>query len=352
MFKKVMAILLALSMLLCLAACGKEGAAETDGSQDDIPAEESSESGQEDAEPAAEPEGEEPEAAEESAPAETEGEEPEPEEPAETEEPAASDGEKRLDERVAETGPANKFEELRAAYEICQAQLDLAEESAENAGLSGDATLSGLFSDWKAQLGELYDYLKEYEGADEGTLDALDEDPLLLYYVAYFQPILPMLYNMTGAIAEDPALFLERYLTVPESAAEPVECDGSWPEGYFFSDRVPEIEHIDRLEMSATGDQYGFDGGVNYTLYVNEFGEEQARAYMDQLVEAGFRRESGAEEMGAILWYGRRDDSEGHISVAMMYNGNAAGTADSPALTVIFYDYDIIGVMLDIGTIY
>ena len=85
---------------------------------------------------------------------------------------------------------------------------------------------------------------------------------------------------------------------------------------------------------------------------VNEFEEDQALGYIDQLVEMGFREETKTDAMGAFLWFGNLDDSEGHISTAIMYNGNAAGTPQDPAFMVQFYDYDIIGVMLAIGQIY
>lgn len=330
MMKKVMGIVLALSILLCLAACGNEAApAETAESPSASPAEESA-----------------PEAAE-AAPAD----EPESNTPEEIA-PAPSDGEKRLAELIAETNPANKYEELAAALEICQTQFDLAVASTEKAGLSEDPTLSGLIAEWGQQLGDLRDYLKEHEGASEEELTALDEDADFMYYADSFLPALTRLYNMTSAIEKDPALWLKRYAAVPEAEVEQVECDGSWPEGYFFSDRVPAIEPINDIMTSASGGEYGFEDGTEYSLSVVSLEEEQARAYVDQLIEAGFQEESTTEALDSFVWFGRLNDNEGHISAAILYDGNAAGTAADPALLAQFYDYDIIGVMLDIGMIY
>lgn len=329
MLKKVIVIVLAMSILLCLAACGNETApVETDGNTTEESATESSE-----AAPISEPEISEPKETKETV-------------------PDSSSEEKRLSELIAETNPTNKYEELAAACEICQEQFDLAVASVEKAGLSEDSTLSGLIADWSQQLGDLRDYLKGYEGASEEELTALDEDEEFMYYADNFLPVLSRMYNMTSAIAEDPALWLERYTAVPESETEQLECDGSWPEGYFFSDRVPALERVDDFLTSMSGGVYGYEGGTEYALLVNEFGEDQALAYIDRLMEMGFREETKTDAMGTFLWFGRMDDSEGHISAAIMYNGSAAGTPQDPAFMVQFYDYDIIGVMLDIGQIY
>ncbi len=352
MFKKTWGIVLALAMLLCLAACGKEIVpVETAEAPSALPAEENT------PEPSAAVPTNEPEADE---PMETAESIPEPSEAAPSSEPEEtegaisipSDGGKRLTELIAETNPTNQYEELAAAREICQAQFSLAIASVEQAGLSEDATLNGLFAEWKQQLDDLLSYLKGYEGASEEECMALDEDPEFLYYVDYYLPALRKLYNMTSAIGEDPALWLERYTTVPEASTEKLECDGSWPEGYFFSDRVPALEHIDDFGMSATGSEYGLEDGVDYTLFVNTVEQDQINAYIDQLIGAGVRKEAEIESLGTLLWFGRLNDSEGHISVALMYNSNADGTGDNPALMIQFYNYDIVGIMLDIGTIY
>lgn len=157
---------------------------------------------------------------------------------------------------------------------------------------------------------------------------------------------------MAGAMAEDPALWLERYTLSPQSLAEEVASDGSWPEGYFFSDRVPALERIDSLMESETGKEYGFADGIEYAICVNAFGEDQALAYIDQLLAAGFREDAREEISGLLLWFGRLDDSQGHISAVLVYHGGAAGTAVDPAFLVQFYNCDMIGVLKDIGTLY
>lgn len=120
MFKKVMAIILALPMLFCLAACGKE----------DMPADAA---GVQSGAPGAALAGD--------ASAGTEG--------------AASapvEKEKQLDELVAETNPAHKYEELIAARDISHEQFQRAVASAERACLSEDWTLSGLTAKWNSSL--------------------------------------------------------------------------------------------------------------------------------------------------------------------------------------------------------
>ena len=329
MLKKVIVIVLAMSILLCLAACGNETApVETDGNTTEESATESSE-----AAPISEPEISEPKETKETV-------------------PDSSSEEERLSELIAETNPANKYEELAAALDICQTQFDLAVASTEKAGLSEDPTLNGLIAEWGQQLGDLRDYLKEHEGASDEELNALDEDADFMYYADSFLPALTRLYNMTSAIAEDPALWLEWYTLVPEAETEQVECDSSWPEGYFFSERVPALESIDSFMMSETGKEFGFEDGIEYSLSVASLEEEQARAYIDQLIEAGFQEVSTTEAMGSFVWFGRLNDSEGHISAAILYDGNAAGTAADPTFMAQFYNCDIVGVMLDIGMIY
>ena len=163
---------------------------------------------------------------------------------------------------------------------------------------------------------------------------------------------LSKIFNMTRALEKDPALWLSRYTTVPQSETELLETDGSWPEGIFFSERVPALEHIDALMMSETGGEYGFEGGLEYALIVFEAGEDEALAYVDQLAGAGFREEIRQEGQGLMMWFGRKNDSEGHISAALVYMGDAGGTAESPALMVQFYSYDAVGLLIDIGSIY
>lgn len=315
MFKRIIAIGLILSMLLCLAACGKEPA----------PADTTGDQGEASGEP-----------------------------PAETDDAASapSDGEKRLDDLIAEKNPANKHAELVAARDICTDQFYLAVANIEKTGLSGDSTLIGLIAEWSQELDNLRNYLMEYAEANEEELAALDTDADFQYCADYFLSHLSRIYNMTSAAAKDPALWLKYYTTVPESAAEIVETDGTWPAGYFFSDRVPPLEHIDGLMTSATGKEYGFEDGTEFALYVNSFEGEQMSAYVDQLIGAGCREEIRTEASNVLLWFGGMDDSEGHISVILMYNGNAGGTADDPNLMLQFYSYDIIGIMMDIGTIY
>ena len=121
MFKKIMAIILALSMAICLAACGNNSSqSETDDNQ-------SSTSGASETTPVGEPEGNESE---------------------KTEEPTfelSGEG-KSMSELLAEANPANKYEELAAAHKICQSRFDLAVVSTEKAGLTEDSTMSGLLS--------------------------------------------------------------------------------------------------------------------------------------------------------------------------------------------------------------
>lgn len=320
MFKKVMAIVLALSMLLCLAACAKE----------DAPADAAGDQG-----------GASGAAPDSDASTGTEG--------------AASapvEEEKRLDELVAETNPANKYEELIAARDICQEQFQRAVASVEQAGLSEDTTLSELTAEWKQLFDDLHAYLFTYEGASAEELNALEGDADFQYYAGTYLSHLRQHYNMTSALARDPALWLERYTLVPQSAAEVVETDGSWPAGYFFSDRVPALESIDGLMMSETGKEYGFENGVEYALFVNAIETDQALAYVDQLIGVGFREENRAEAQDVLLWFGKLNDGQGHISAIVMYNGNADGTAANPALMVQFYCYDIIGIMTDLGQLY
>lgn len=326
MFKKAAAIALILSLLLFPAACGNEAAQEeTTGSQS------SSEAS------AAAPAGE----------AES-GEPAEPEESA----PQLSAEEKRLPELAAETNPANKYEELIAARDICMERFNAAVASAERAGLSEDETISELTAQWLERFGNLRDYLAEFEEMSGEERSALDEDEDFVSHADYYMSALSKIFNMTRALEKDPALWLSRYTTVPQSETELLETDGSWPEGIFFSERVPALEHIDALMMSETGGEYGFEGGLEYALIVFEAGEDEALAYVDQLAGAGFREEIRQEGQGLMMWFGRKNDSEGHISAALVYMEDAGGTAESPALMVQFYSYDAVGLLIDIGSIY
>ena len=167
---------------------------------------------------------------------------------------------------------------------------------------------------------------------------------------------------MTSArgIARDPALWLERYKLIyssqtgtSDSGASPeaIETGGVWPQGYFFSDRMPAMEQVDELLSMPTGEEYGFENGEEYLLYVYSLEPDGMEAYLDQLVEAGFRAELKEGWSEGFMWFGRLDDSEGHISLAMTYNGQAEGTAKRPCLTVQIYNYDIVGMLIDLGQI-
>lgn len=323
MFKKATGILLALSVLVSLAACGNETAsAETAASPNalsanagaDVPADAAPDA---DAAPAQEP----------------------------------SDREKSLAELVAQTNPANKYRELAAAYTLCEDQLAAAVESAAAAGLSEDETLYPLIAEWVRQLSDLAAYLATYANAGEEELNSLDSDEEFLSYSDYFWSDLVPIYNMTRALAEDPVLWLKYYTTVSDAPARELESDGTWPQEYFFSDRVPKLETVDALVCSETGKDFGFEDGEEYAITVNALPEDEALAYIDRLIDAGFREDTRKEAMGLWLWFGRLDDSEGHISAIIVYNANAAGTEESPACMVQFYNYDAIGIMIDIGSL-
>ena len=73
-----------------------------------------------------------------------------------------------MSELLAEANPANKYEELAAAHEYSASRrFDLAVVSTEKAGLTEDSTMSGLIEEFGQQLGNLRDFLKEYE--ENGT---------------------------------------------------------------------------------------------------------------------------------------------------------------------------------------
>ena len=145
MMKKITAVLLALIMLLCLVSCGKGTEPEnTEDGQGDITGEETP-SGPSEGTPDGEPGTDAPETDETGRP--------------EDGEPQASGSDKKLDELVAERGPAGLYEELAAAHEICEAKLSEASASAEGAGLSEVATVSGLIAEWGQELGVVRDLL-------------------------------------------------------------------------------------------------------------------------------------------------------------------------------------------------
>ena len=311
MFKKVTGILLALAMVLSLAACtGSTGTDETAGSQDSAANQTTNQ---------------------------TEG--------------TAFQPEKNLSQLVAERNPKDRMEEVTIALEIAREELGRAVAAVEKAGLSGDETLQEELGYWDDQLTSRSDYVKKMDG--EMTQEQDEELFDIILDAAW-------VYNAARGIARDPALWLERYKLIynpptgtSDSGASPetIETGGVWPQGYFFSDRMPAMEQVDELLSMPTGEEYGFENGEEYLLYVYSLEPDAMEAYLDQLVQAGFREELKDGWSEGFMWFGRLDDSEGHISLAMTYNGQAEGTAKRPCLTVQIYNYDIVGMLIDLGQI-
>lgn len=311
MFKKVTGILLALAMVLSLAACtGSTGTDETAGSQDSAANQTTNQ---------------------------TEG--------------TAFQPEKNLSQLVAERNPKDRMEEVTIALEIAREELGRAVAAVEKAGLSGDETLQEELGYWDDQLTSRSDYVKKMDG--EMTQEQDEELFDIILDAAW-------VYNAARGIARDPALWLERYKLIynpptgtSDSGASPetIETGGVWPQGYFFSDRMPAMEQVDELLSMPTGEEYGFENGEEYLLYVYSLEPDGMEAYLDQLVQAGFREELKDGWSEGFMWFGRLDDSEGHISLAMTYNGQAEGTAKRPCLTVQIYNYDIVGMLIDLGQI-
>lgn len=311
MFKKVTGILLALAMVLSLAACtGSTGTDETAGGQDSAANQTTNQ---------------------------TEG--------------TAFQPEKNLSQLVAERNPKDRMEEVTIALEIAREELGRAVAAVEKAGLSGDETLQERLGYWDDQLTSRSDYVKKMDG--EMTQE-LDEELVGILMDG------ALVYNKAKGVARDPALWLERYKLIynpptgtSDSGASPetIETGGVWPQGYFFSDRMPAMEQVDELLSMPTGEEYGFENGEEYLLYVYSLEPDGMEAYLDQLVQAGFREELKDGWSEGFMWFGRLDDSEGHISLAMTYNGQAEGTAKRPCLTVQIYNYDIVGMLIDLGQI-
>lgn len=311
MFKKVTGILLALAMVLSLAACtGSTGTDETAGSQDSAANQTTNQ---------------------------TEG--------------TAFQPEKNLSQLVAERNPKDRMEEVTIALEIAREELGRAVAAVEKAGLSGDETLQEELGYWDDQLTSRSDYVKKMDG--EMTQE-LDEELVGILMDG------ALVYNKAKGVARDPALWLERYKLIynpptgtSDSGAAPenIETGGVWPQGYFFSDRMPAMEQVDELLFMPAGEEYSFENGEEYLLYVYSLEPDGMEAYLDQLVQAGFREELKDGWSEGFMWFGRLDDSEGHISLAMTYNGQAEGTAKRPCLTVQIYNYDIVGMLMDLGQI-
>ena len=266
--------------------------------------------------------------------------------------PDSFDGIKRLEDLISATNPANQYEKLIAARDICQAQYDKAIIALNNAGLSEDQTMSVVIQDWDKWLNSANGRIEEQAGKSEEELNALDDDKDFADIMDFLLPYLTRAHNMMLAVEKDPALWLKQYTSNTTADYESIDFDGTWPEGYFFSDRVPVLEGVNAVTKAASGDIYGFEGGLEYALYVYQIDHDQVLEYIDQLNQAGFYEEAFEDDFGLILWFGRIKDSDGQISVALLYQEDASGTSDSPALSVKFYDYDLVGVMIDMGAIY
>ncbi len=262
------------------------------------------------------------------------------------------DGIKRLEDLIEETNPANQYEKLIAARDICQEQYDKAIAAIEKAGLTEDPTMSEVIQNWNKWLTSANGRLEEQAGKSEAELNALDDDKDFADIMNFLLPYLTRVHNMTLAAEKDPVLWLKQFTSSNGADYETVDFDGLWPEGYFFSNRVPILEGINKITKAVSGDLYGFDGGLEYSLYVYQIDHDKVLEYIDQLNNDGFYEEAIEDDFGMILWFGRMKDSEGQISAAIMYNESASGTADSPALSVKFFDYDLVGVMIDLGAIY
>lgn len=256
----------------------------------------------------------------------------------------------KLTELIMQSEPANRYEELVAANEICRSMLVQAMASAEEAGLSENEILSEYFANWNEKYNDLDNFLAQYEAASDEELNALNSDNDFMYNADSYLLELRLAYNMSRAIAQDPELWLLHYQNPLDSALEFVDNDGSWPQDYFFTSRVPSFENIDGFAAGPSGSEYGIEDGQECALFAYSFGEDQAYAYVDQLIAAGFKEECRANYENGFMWFGRLNDSEGHISVAIMYDSTAP-TSNIPPFMLELYNYDIIGIMIDTGSL-
>lgn len=256
----------------------------------------------------------------------------------------------KLTELIMQSEPANRYEELVEAEKICRSTLITAMAAAEDAGLSENEILSEYFASWNEKYNDLDNFLAQYEAASDEELNALNSDNDFMYNADSYLLELRLAYNMSRAIAQDPEKWLMEYQTTLDSSLEFIDNDGSWPQGYFFTSRVPSFENIDGFAAGPSGSEYGIEDGQECALFAYSFGEDQAYAYVDQLIAAGFKEECMSNYGNGFMWFGRLNDGEGHISAAIMYDSTAPAS-NIPPFILELYNFDLIGIMIDTGSL-
>lgn len=277
-----------------------------------------------------------------SAPADTAAEAPAPTPEEETEAPT-------LREQVEALGPANKHDALALALQLFSQKVRETTEAMEAAGLAEQAEFQDYLVDWSALAYErVLPIVELYADRDEEELAGLADDASYMTLWELYMKEMDEEYTRMNTILQDPQQWAE-LAKGSDTAAVDHETDGSWPAGFFFSDRVPEIEGFDVFKTTTAGRTYGVADAEEGALFFLSLANDRMQAYIDELLAAGAVEQSSAISGDTVTWVGKIEDEAGCVSILAIQDSTAAGTPENPQGILMYCNWDYYVVMEEAG---
>ena len=256
---------------------------------------------------------------------------------AETEESGA---EASLYDLVDAMGPANKHDALSLAYILFGQKVTETTEAMEAAGLAEEEVFQSYLVEWSRLATEnVMGLLSLYADRDEEELAGLADDPSYMTLWDLYMEEMDKEYARMNIILADPQQWVEM-AKGSDAAAVDHETDGSWPEGFFFSDRVPAIEGFDSFKTTTAGQAYGIADAEEGALFFIDFTHDEMQAYIDALLAAGAEEQVSQGSEDSLVWAGKIEDEAGCVSIMAIQDSSSEGSANSPQGIIMYCNWD------------
>lgn len=254
-----------------------------------------------------------------------------------------------LTELVEAMAPANNHDALVLAYTLFSRKVTETTEAMEAAGLAEEEVFQSRLVEWSRLATEnVMDLISLYADRDEEELAALSDDPSYMALWNLYMEEMDEEYTRMKIILADPEQWVET-ARGSSSAAVDHETDGSWPAGFFFSDRVPAIEGFDAFKTTDAGTAYGVEDAEEGALFFLHLTYDEMRAYIDELLAAGAVEQASSDMGSALTWVGKIEDETGCVSILAIQDSSNEGAADSPQGVLMYCNWDYYTVTAEAG---
>lgn len=252
-----------------------------------------------------------------------------------------------LDDLVTARRPADKLEKLQIFFEETEKKFNAAHDTAIETLFAGDETYLSMEASWKEEL-----YGKDGNSGMRAEINRLtglaeaDREAFLSDYDAAMDSdmiSLRELWNRIHAFTKDP----ETAITAEKGQLDftVVETDGSWPEGYFFSEIIPPLPHFDDLEVSRQGEEtMNIEGGMECVFTVYIMTAEEYQDYFARIEKAGARQLMDLSTGTTSRWVGEcgsKDDGT-YMLLLLTFDETAEGSYALPQFTLGMMNWDYI----------